>query len=256
MEFIKRNHSFTLLTALITALLHLMRIASGTDSEKCIGRILPSCDDPNLTTGVCLENGSTAYLQFEPPRPWPVQVKGYLEFSKVFSFDINEGTLTLPLYIESWWNDARLSVRLPDYYDDKVDSVPIPQSMANKIWNPKVEIQDAKSEQDAWTDLAGKPPDEIIYSKKAVFTIMCDTTHLDEYPLDHYVCDISLGSTDGNYLNNVNLTEWLVWDEELQEKNDDFYFRFSEALESDGQDSSSTTQVSTLYSRLSDRCQK
>ena len=88
------------------------------------------------------------YFAFEPPKPWPVRVQVNFIVNEVFEVNLDEGTLTLQLYITSKWHDSRVAVLLPKSgpYGTK-QLIPIRTSQMEHIWNPQTQIYNARTEQ-------------------------------------------------------------------------------------------------------------
>ena len=91
------------------------------------------------------------YFAFEPPKPWPVRVQVNFIVNEVFEVNLDEGTLTLQLYITSKWHDSRVAVLLPKSgpYGTK-HLIPIRTSQMEHIWNPQTQIYNARTEQGSY----------------------------------------------------------------------------------------------------------
>ena len=91
------------------------------------------------------------YFAFEPPKPWPVRVQVNFIVNEVFEVNLDEGTLTLQLYITSKWHDPRVAVLLPKSgpYGTK-QLIPIRTSQMEHIWNPQTQIYNARTEQGSY----------------------------------------------------------------------------------------------------------
>ena len=110
-------------------------------------RALQRCDDADVNTVVCFKNET--YFGFDPPMDWPIEVEVWIEFYKISSLDVNEGTVTASFSIASYWTDQRLTILWPEYYNnnESIWYFPIPEDVAKEIWRPRVEIINEKSEE-------------------------------------------------------------------------------------------------------------
>ena len=180
----------------------------------CGSRLLPSCSDTDVSSVICYPNETHPYLAFEPPEPWPCQVHVRFDFQKISSLDVNAGTVTVLITIWYRWEEPRLSVFNNTLYTEIRQrwSTPIPEKIGQLVWNPRVQINDKKFEEEVQTGLLN------VYSfpwrkhirfmtwRRSLVTVWCNITNLDEYPFDSYKCKFTYENMDGNRMFKVNLT--------------------------------------------------
>ena len=190
------------------------------------GHTLPRCNDTNIRLGVCISDESELYYQVEPPRPWPVEVWVEVFFRERISANVNEGTMTFEMEYASSWNDPRLTVMVPEYYQRTAKEIPIPNHISTNMWHPKVQIEDPKSEERVRLKLVGIADYSFHSTSQSVVTIWCNTTYLDDYPFDHYECPFSLINSDGNLQDKV-IMESFPFEDEIKLKREEFDFLFT-----------------------------
>ena len=190
---------------------------------------LVSCKNTQAPPGPCL-NQTSPYLSSEPPRPWPVPVTLMIDFNRLSSVDVNEGTVTVKITVISFWKDPRLAVKLPPYYDEEDFNLsehhhdpekkipesfeegyyklfPIPKDIAKLVWNPEVQLYNKRTEDEVYVGwLMGWPPNKFRSWRESLVTVWCDTKNLDDFPFDNYECIFNFTNQDGNGREKVNLT--------------------------------------------------
>ena len=186
---------------------------------------VPHCDDRPAKTSFCTNEDPAEYQPYEPPEPWPVPVGVKFYVNRIFSVNLDEATITMQVFLDSDWTDQRLSVLVPQSRASN-RAATVPEDIRNDIWNPRVQIYNAKSEKEVKLSyFRGASPNKFETGRQSLVTMACNMTYLDDYPFDHYECEFQIINMDGNYRDKVNLT--AMREEEIEFLEHDYNFEFT-----------------------------
>ena len=76
------------------------------------GRDLDFCNMNTNKTKLCKKSGD--YRPNLVPRPWPTMVTPYVDLKSVIDVNENKKTMTLYLYLVTYWFDHEISVNNPN----------------------------------------------------------------------------------------------------------------------------------------------
>ena len=76
------------------------------------GRDLELCNVKTNKTKLCKKSGD--YRPNLVPRPWPTMVTPYVDLKSVIDVNENKKTMTLYLYLVTYWFDHEISVNNPN----------------------------------------------------------------------------------------------------------------------------------------------
>ena len=76
------------------------------------GKDLDFCNTKTNLTKLCKKSGH--YRPNLVPKPWPTMVTPYVDLKSVIDVDENKKTMTVYLYLVTYWFDQEISVNNPN----------------------------------------------------------------------------------------------------------------------------------------------